>query len=123
MKVSDNGSRVDKWKDADHFRSHVSYWAERIRVEPERVNLRPMKNKWASCSTKGSLTFSTQLLEENAEFGEYVIVHELLHLKIPNHGKLFKSLLTAHLPDWKERVDKTVEPNARQADLELGRVK
>jgi predicted metal-dependent hydrolase len=64
-----------------------------------------MKNKWASCSTRGLVSFSTELLEEDQKFGEYVIVHELLHLKIPNHGKLFKSLLRAYLPVWKARFD------------------
>jgi len=66
-----------------------------------------MTTKWASCSTNGLVSFSTQLLNESPEFGEYVIVHELLHLKIPNHSKLFKSILTAHLPDWKERAGLT----------------
>jgi predicted metal-dependent hydrolase len=93
----------NKWKDREEFRSYASYWAEQVKVKPKRIYLRPMTNKWASCSTKGFVTFNTELLEEAREFGEYVMVHELLHLKIPNHGKLFKSLLTAHLPDWKIR--------------------
>jgi len=45
------------------------------------------------------------------EFCDYVIVHELLHMKVPNHGKLFKSLMFAFLPDWEKyserlKVDK-----------------
>ena len=51
-----------------------------------------MKRKWASCSSKGNLTFDTDLLDQPAEFRRKVIVHELLHLKVPNHGKLFKAL-------------------------------
>jgi predicted metal-dependent hydrolase len=66
-----------------------------------------MRKKWASSSNNGFVTFNTQLLGERRDFGEYVIVHELLHLKVPNHGKLFKSLLTAHIPDWKQRIEKT----------------
>lgn len=98
---------LDKWKNSEQFRAHVDHWARRVRVTPKRVYVRPMAKKWASCSTNGLLSFNTQLLSESPEFGEYVIVHELLHLKTPNHGKLFKSLLTAHLPDWRERVQKT----------------
>ncbi len=56
--------------------------------------------KWASCSTKGTVTFSKSLLTQPQGFQTYVIVHELLHLKVPNHGKLFKSLLSAHVPNW-----------------------
>ena len=47
------------------------------------------------------MTFSEDLLREPETFQEYVILHELLHLKVPNHGKLFKSLLSAYMPDWK----------------------
>jgi len=55
--------------------------------------------KWASCSTNGWVCFSTDLLKEPRAFQDYVIVHELLHLQVPNHGKLFKSLLNAYLPE------------------------
>ena len=44
------------------------------------------------------VTFNSELLDQPYRFQEFVIVHELLHLKIPNHGKLFKSLLKAYLP-------------------------
>jgi predicted metal-dependent hydrolase len=44
------------------------------------------------------------LLEETGAFREVVIVHELLHLLMPNHGKLFKSLMNAYVPDWQRRV-------------------
>lgn len=60
-----------------------------------------MTRKWASCSMQGWVTFSEDLLREPGKFQDYVIVHELLHLKVPNHGKLFKSLLSAHMPGWK----------------------
>ena len=43
------------------------------------------------------------------DFAEYVILHELLHVKVPSHGKLFKNLLGAHMPDWQERVTRTIE--------------
>jgi predicted metal-dependent hydrolase len=56
-----------------------------------------MNRKWASCSSKGRLTFNTDLLDEPASFRREVIVHELLHLKVPNHGKVFRSLLRAYL--------------------------
>lgn len=61
-----------------------------------------MKHKWASCSTNGHLNFSTALLAQPRSFQDEVIVHELLHLRVPNHGKLFKSLLLAHLAEMQE---------------------
>ena len=82
---------------AEVFKAEVRSWARRIGVEPEEVHLRPMKRKWASCSSNGRLTFNTELLREPAAFRAEVIVHELLHLKVPNHGKLFRALLRAYL--------------------------
>lgn len=81
----------------DLFRMEVETWARRIGVTPREVRLRPMKRKWASCSSHGRLTFDTELLHLPAEFRREVIVHELLHLKVPNHGRLFKALLKAYL--------------------------
>lgn len=84
---------------ADLFKAEVRRWAGRIGVEPREIHLKPMKRKWASCSTRGRLTFDTDLLRQPPPFRDEVIVHELLHLKVPNHGKLFKALLRAHLAD------------------------
>lgn len=85
------------------MRQEVAHWAEKIGVKPKRVQIQRMTSKWASCSTAGRVCFSADLLEEAPAFREVVIVHELLHLLVPNHGKLFKSLMKAHLPGW-ERV-------------------
>lgn len=79
------------------FHSEVNAWAKRIGVTPKEIRLRPMKRKWASCSSRGRLTFDTALLHEPAAFRREVIVHELLHLKVPNHGQVFKALMKAYL--------------------------
>lgn len=79
------------------FKAEVLAWARRIGVEPKEIHIRPMKHKWASCSSKGRLTFNQELLRQPAAFRAEAIVHELLHLKVPNHGKLFRALLKAYL--------------------------
>ena len=61
-----------------------------------------MRNKWASCSTEGNLTFNAELLEFDEPVRSYVIVHELLHFFVPNHGRLWKSLMRAHLGAYEE---------------------
>ena len=65
--------------------------------------MRDMKRKWASISTVGRLTLSTALVRLPRELGEFVIVHELVHLLVPNHGRVFKSFMHAYLPDWESR--------------------
>ena len=79
------------------FRAEVEAWARRIGVQPKETRLRPMKRKWASCSSAGRLTFDTGLLHQPAAFRAEAVVHELLHLKVPNHGRLFRSLLRSHI--------------------------
>jgi predicted metal-dependent hydrolase len=85
------------------FKDHARAWAGRIGVQPRRLQLQAMRRKWASCSTAGTVTFSVDLLRETSEFQEVVIVHELLHLLVPNHGPVFRSLMKAYLPNW-ERI-------------------
>ncbi len=82
---------------ADLFRVEVRAWAARIGVEPGEIHIRPMKRKWASCSSRGRLTFDIGLLRQPAYQRAEVIVHELLHLKLPNHGPLFRALMQAYL--------------------------
>lgn len=89
-------------QDIDDFKSAVIEWAKKIDVEPKEIHLRQMKNKWASLSDSGRLTFNAELLNKHRKFSDYVIVHELLHMKVPNHGKLFKSLMYAFLPSWEK---------------------
>ena len=61
-----------------------------------------MTRKWGSCSTSGIVTLAADLADQPSEFQDFVIAHELLHLRVPNHGKLFKALLAAQIPDWKK---------------------
>jgi predicted metal-dependent hydrolase len=62
-----------------------------------------MTTKWASMSTAGRLTLDAALVDVPKYLGEFVIVHELVHMLAPNHGKLFKSFMYAYMPDWEER--------------------
>jgi len=96
--------KTDMDRTKEHMRSEIQRWATEIGAKPKRVQIQRMTTKWASCSTSGRICFSTELLEEPGAFREVVIVHELLHLLVPNHGKLFKSLMNAYVPDWQARV-------------------
>jgi predicted metal-dependent hydrolase len=90
----------------DAFKERVQVWAGRLRVKPTQIRIQKMTRKWASCSPQGWCTFAADLLEEAHPFQDYVVVHELLHLKVRNHGRLFRSLLTAHLPIWRRYCPK-----------------
>jgi len=78
------------------FKRSVHSWAITCGVEVKEIHIRRMKTKWASCSSRGRLTFDRTLLRQPKEERNRIIVHELLHLKYPNHGKMFKVLLKAY---------------------------
>ena len=99
-------SRENKWRDAEELKNAAHNWARRIGVRAIQIQVRAMKNKWASISTAGRLTLNTELLTLPKELCDFVIVHELVHLLAPNHGKVFKSFMHAYLPDWEERQAK-----------------
>lgn len=88
------------WRDKQEFKARVFEWADKLDVRVRSLAVRPMRNKWASCSTNGNLNFNAELLGIDRKLGDYVIIHELLHFSVPNHGKLWKSLMTAHLGDY-----------------------
>jgi predicted metal-dependent hydrolase len=83
----------------EEFKNRVLNWAEKIGVSPKEIHIRKMKRKWGSCSSRGRVSFNEELLEKDEKFIDYVIVHELLHLKYKNHGKLFKLMWEIYLND------------------------
>lgn len=97
---------VKTWESKKEFKEEVYLCANKIKVKVKQVTLRLMTQKWASCSTNGYFTFNTELLGMDRSLGEYVIMHELLHYHVPNHGKLWKSLMMVHMPDHEKRAEK-----------------
>ncbi len=99
---------MSRWKDKQQFKDRVYHFAERLDVKVKSLAMRRMSTKWASCSTNGNLNFNIELLDMDKKIGDYVIVHELLHFSVPNHGKLWKSLMRAYVGDY-ERVQKWLQ--------------
>lgn len=79
------------------FKTEVRKLADDVGVTIKEIHIRSMKNKWASCSSKGRLTFDTSLLTAQNLKRYEAILHELLHLRYPNHGKMFNKMLNFHL--------------------------
>ena len=94
----------------------VESWAERLRVRPRIVRIQRMTRKWGSCSTAGTITLAFDLPDQLPGFQDFVIAHELLHLRIPNHGKLFRAVLAAHLPDWRAHDIRRTAEAGRPSD-------
>ncbi|MEX2494053.1 MAG: M48 family metallopeptidase [Nitrospirales bacterium] len=93
---------MGKWRDKQEFKNRVLEWTAKLDVKATAIYVRPMRRKWASCSTAGTLSFNDELLSIDCGLADYVIVHELLHFSVPNHGKLWKCLMRVHLGDYEE---------------------
>ena len=81
----------------------VQEWAERLQVNVGRVRFQRMRKKWGSISTAGNLTLAVDVVDLPGALIEYVVCHELLHLRVPCHNRLYHLQLSCHLPDWRER--------------------
>jgi len=105
MKAQGTGEILpsDRWHDAEDLKWTARNWAARIGVKVPQIYVRQMTTKWASISTSGHLTLNAELLEVPKSLGEFVVVHEVIHILVPNHGVVFKSFLHAYMPHWQER--------------------
>lgn len=86
---------------AQELRRRALSWAVKLKVNPRVIRIQEMRHKWGSCSSAGTITLATDLADQEACFQDYVVVHELLHLRYATHGKMFRALMSAHVPGWR----------------------
>jgi len=83
---------MSAWLDKEEFKARVLEWAAKLDVKASALYVRPMRRKWASCSTAGNLNFNRELLELARELGDYVIVHVGYALQKLDPGEAEKTL-------------------------------
>ena len=81
----------------------VQRYAAIMQVQPAGISITGARTRWGSCSSKERVCFSYRLMQMPQEFIEYVVVHELAHLKELNHSLRFWAIVQSVLPDWKQR--------------------
>ena len=85
----------------------IKIWSNKIKLFPDSWQIKDMKTKWGSCTKKSKkLWFNLQLAKKPIECIEYVVVHELIHLKHEKHNDNFKSMLSTYMSNWQDRKDK-----------------
>jgi len=93
---------------AKELRAYLTTEVERWRVimgeEPVVWTIRNMRSQWGNCRPQlRKLTFNLQLARVENDLRDYIIVHELSHLKVPNHGAAFKAREAEFMPDFRQR--------------------
>lgn len=86
----------------DELSTTASLWAGRIGVRYTALSIRDQKTRWGSCSSRGTLPFNWRLVMAPVAIQEYVVIHELAHLKQPNHSPAFWQLVAQHFPEYKK---------------------
>lgn len=82
----------------------IDKWEQQLNVQANRLFVQAMTRQWGSCNPKsGNIRLNTQLAQKPKGCLDYVVLHELAHLRVPCHGEEFIALLDSHLPDWEER--------------------
>ena len=79
--------------------------APQIGVKPRRIQIRDQRSRWGSCSTTGTLSFNWRLVLAPFAVLDYVVVHELCHLREPNHSLRFWRLVEQRRPEWRVQRD------------------
>jgi predicted metal-dependent hydrolase len=81
----------------------VWHWSKKMGVTPTGVKITSARHRYGSCNGKNALCFSCFLMQYPEEAIDLVVVHELCHILVHNHGPQFYALLERYLPDWRNR--------------------
>lgn len=83
------------------FKEKTSFWAPRLGVTPQRITIKDQKTRWGSCSSTRTITYNWRVVMAPPAVLDYLVVHELSHMLVPNHSPKFWHLVETILPDYK----------------------
>ncbi len=83
-------------------KKYIEKYTKLLKETPNKVRIRDIKYAWGSCSSNRNITINQKLANKKEEVIEYVVLHEMCHLKYMNHSKDFWNLLENHMPEYKK---------------------
>lgn len=84
------------------FVERTNHWAALIGVRPVRITLRDQKTRWGSCSSLGNINYNWRIIMAPPRVADYLIIHELCHMLVPNHSAKFWEQVIRFAPDYQE---------------------
>ena len=112
--------QLEKWyriRAKENIESRVKVFAAKIGESPNKVTIKAQKTRWGSCSSLGNLNFNWRLIMMPQKIIDYVVVHELCHLKEMNHSSAFWNRVEEIIPDYRNRR-KWLKNNAWKVEWE-----
>jgi len=88
----------------EYLPMRVDYWSDIMGLTPTSLKITSARTRFGSCSGKNSICFSWRLMQYPTEAIDYVVVHELAHIRHHDHSPAFYALIERYLPDWRERM-------------------
>ena len=88
----------------EYLPMRVDYWSDIMGLTPTGLKITSARTRFGSCSGKNSICFSWRLMQYPPEAIDYVVVHELAHIRHHDHSPAFYALIERYMPDWRERM-------------------
>lgn len=85
------------------FGKRAAYWAQIMQCQYTQLKISSAKKRWGSCTSEGHIAFSWRLVQAQPAAIDYVIIHELAHLRVMDHSPAFWEQVSAYCPDYKDR--------------------
>jgi predicted metal-dependent hydrolase len=92
-------------KARDTFETRAESYADEMNVEYDQIEIRNQRTKWGSCSTTGTLGLNWRLMMAPIGMVDYIVIHELAHLREPNHTDAFWSVVAEHDADYRDHAE------------------
>ena len=97
---------IERWyrrEAATFLAGRVEHYAPRLGVRPSRLTIRGQRSRWGSCSGRGTVSLNWRLMMVPGALADYVVVHELCHLRHMNHSPQFWAMVSGVIPDYRQR--------------------
>ena len=85
------------------FETKVAKLSKKVKLKPSKINIKDLKNRWGSATSDNTINLNMNLIKAPSSVIDYVILHELCHLKIKGHSDKFWSMVKKYMPNYEDQ--------------------